>query len=75
MSRLWSAREPRALTQGGGTFEPESCLEGEIGYGLPLFGDRLTGTPNLGFGLTGAGSLHYRIGRRLTSTVSGGPGA
>ena len=47
---------------------------GGAGYGSTLFGDRFTGTPNLGFGLSGAGARDYRIGWRLTSAVRGDPG-
>ena len=32
------------------------------------------GTPNVGFGLTGAGARDYRIGWRLTPVVRGDPG-
>ncbi len=74
VDRLWSARDARGLAPTGGTFEPESRLEGELGYGLPLLGDRFTGTPNLGFGLSGAGARDYRIGWRFTSVVRGDPG-
>ena len=74
VDRLWSARDARGLAPTGGTFEPESRLEGELGYGMALFGDRFTGTPNVGFGLTGAGARDYRIGWRLTSVVRGDPG-
>ena len=74
VDRLWSARDAGGLAPGDGTFEPESRLEGELGYGLPLLGDRFTGTPNVGFGLTGAGARDYRIGWRLTSAVPGDPG-
>ena len=41
---------------------------------MALFGDRFTGTPNLGFGLSGAGAREYRIGWRLISVVRGDPG-
>ena len=74
VDRLWSAQDARGLAPTGGEFEPESRLEGELGYGLPLLGDRFTGTPNVGFGLTGAGARDYRIGWRLTSAVRGDPG-
>ena len=74
VDRLWSARDAQGLAPTGGDFEPESRLEGELGYGLPLLGDRFTGTPNIGFGLSGAGGRDYRIGWRLTSVVRGDPG-
>ena len=41
-------------------------FELKIGYGSPAFGDRFTQTPELGFGLTGAGreySLVWRLSR------------
>ncbi len=74
VDRLWSARDARGLAPGGGDFEPESRLEGELGYGMALLGDRFTGTPNVGFGLSGAGARDYRIGWRFTSVVRGDPG-
>ena len=40
-------------------------LEGRIGYGLPVFGDRFTGTPEIGFGLSDSGR-DYSLGWRLT---------
>ena len=71
VERLWSARDAGGLAQGGNTFEPESRLEGEIGYGLPAFGDRYTGTPNFGFGLADGGARDYRIGWRLAPARGG----
>ena len=56
---------------GGGRFEAASRLEGEIGYGLPLFGGAFTGTPNLGFGLSDGGARDWRLGWRLTAASSG----
>ena len=72
MERLWSARDARGLAPGHG-FEAGQRLEGELGYGLALFGDRFTGTPNLGFGLSER-AREVRIGWRLTSAVRGDPG-
>ena len=75
VDRLWSARDARGLAPtGAGDFEPESRLEGELGYGMALLGDRFTGTPNVGFGLSGAGARDYRISWRFTSVVRGDPG-
>ena len=74
VDRLWSAQDARGLAPTGGAFEPESRLEGELGYGMALFGDRFTGTPNLGFGLSGAGARDYRLGWRLGLARSG-PGS
>ena len=72
--RLWGAPDARALAPGGGAFEAAQGLQGEMGYGLPLFGDRFTGTPNLGFGLSDGGARDYRLGWRLTSAVRNDPG-
>ena len=71
MDRLWSAKDARGLGPGGGEFEPESRLAGELGYGIGLFGDRFTGTPNLGIGMSGAGARDYRIGWRLNPAGGG----
>ena len=72
VERLWSARDARGLAPEGG-FEAAQRLEGELGYGLGLFGDRFTGTPNVGFGLSDK-ARDWRIGWRLTSAVRGDPG-
>ena len=70
--RLWGARDAGGLAPGGG-FEASRGLNAELGYGLSLFGDRFTGTPNVGFGLSDS-TRDYRIGWRLTSVVRGDPG-
>ncbi len=76
VERLWSARDAGGLGGSGGSgFDPESRIEGEIGYGLPAFGDRYTGTPNLGFGLSDGGSREYRLGWRLARTNGGSFGS
>ena len=66
--RLWSAHGARGLAPDPGSgagagheFEAGRRLEGELGYGLGLFGDRFTGTPNIGFGLSD-GARDWRIG-------------
>ena len=71
--RLWGAHDARALAPDG-AFEPGRGLQGEMGYGLGLGGDRFTSTPNLGFGLSDGGARDYRLGWRLTSAVEGDPG-
>jgi len=71
--RLWGARDAGGLAPGG-EFEAARGLDAELGYGLPLFGDRFTGTPNLGFGLSNGGARNYRLGWRLTSVVPNDPG-
>ena len=72
VDRLWRARDARGLAPNG-EFEAGQRLEGELGYGLGLFGDRFTGTPNVGFGLSD-GARDYTIGWRLNSVVRGDPG-
>ncbi|MDE0052048.1 MAG: hypothetical protein OXO52_19840, partial [Rhodospirillales bacterium] len=72
VERLWGARDARGLAPGT-EFEAGRRLEGELGYGVGLFGDRFTGTPNVGFGLSD-NVRDWRIGWRLTSVVRGDPG-
>ena len=72
MDRLWSARDARGLAPNS-EFEAGQRLDGELGYGVGLFGDRFTGTPNVGFGLSDY-ARDYRVGWRLTSVVRGDPG-
>ena len=64
--RLWGARDAGGLAPVGAEFEASRGLDAELGYGLSLFGDRFTGTPNLGFGVSDTARA-YRIGWRLTS--------
>ena len=70
--RLWGARDAGGLAPGG-EFAALRGLNAELGYGLSLFGDRFTGTPNIGFGLSD-NARDYRLGWRLTSAVPGDPG-
>ncbi len=70
--RLWGARDAGGLAPGG-EFAAARGLQGELGYGLSVFGDRFTGTPNVGFGLSDS-ARDYRIGWRLTSAIEGDPG-
>ena len=63
-----------AWEKDGAGFENSGRMEGRIGYGLALFGGGFTGTPNLGFGLSGGGSRDWRLGWRLTSAVPRDPG-
>ena len=63
-----------AANDNPGKFEASSRLEAEIAYGLPMFGGAFTGTPNIGFGLSGGGARDWRIGWRLTSAIEGDPG-
>ena len=49
-----------------------SRLDGELGYGIAMFGDRFTGTPNVGFWLSDT-AREYRMGWR--PGPAGGPGS
>ena len=72
--RLWALPASSGLAaQANGAAEPSSRFDAEVGYGLALFGDRFTGTPNVGFGLSET-AREYRMGWRLTSAVEGDPG-
>ena len=70
--RLWALPESSRLTSDGEA-DPSSRLDAEMGYGMALFGDRFTGTPHVGFGLSDT-AREYRMGWRLTSAVRGDPG-
>ena len=61
--RLWSARDASALAAGG-EVAPGGRLEATVGYGMPLFGGRFTGTPEVGLGLSESGR-DWRVGWRL----------
>ena len=68
----------RAVLDGSRTFAlaanedapPSSRLDGELGYGLAVFGGGLTGTPNVGFGLSDT-ARELRMGWRLTPARGG----
>ena len=45
-------------------------LAGEVGYGVPVLGGALTGTPNLGIGVS-EGTRDYRLGWRITPSATG----
>ena len=72
--RLWGAHEARGMAPGGAAFEAVRGLHAEVGYGLALFGNRVTGTPNLGVALSDGGAQDWRIGWRLTPAVLGDRG-
>ncbi len=71
---LWSARGAWALAPDGAAFEASPGLTAEADYGVALFGDRFTGTPNVGFGISDGGAQEYRLGWRLNSAIEGDPG-
>ena len=64
---------PAEGEDGSDGFRASRRLEGEIGYGWPAFGGGFTGTPNLGFGLSGH-ARDWRIGWRLTPEGAGAGG-
>ena len=70
--RLWALPASSGLAANGGA-EPSSRFDAEVGYGMALLGDRFTGTPNVGFGMSDT-AREYRMGWRLTSAVLGDPG-
>ena len=69
--RLWGLDDTRGLAPDG-EFEAGRRIDARVGYGLPVFGGRFTGTPELSMGLSD-GAREYRIGWRL-SPVGGGIG-
>ncbi|MCY4641250.1 MAG: autotransporter outer membrane beta-barrel domain-containing protein, partial [Gammaproteobacteria bacterium] len=71
--RLWSAHDARALAPEGDTFRPAHGLTAQAGYGLSQFGNRFTGTPNIGLHMADDGARDWRIGWRLTSNVPNDP--
>ena len=70
--RLWAEPASSGLA-GNADAEPSSRLDGEVGYGMALWGNRFTGTPNVGFGMSDT-AREYRMGWRLTSADPGDPG-
>ena len=70
--RLWAEPASAGLAANGDAV-PSSRLDGEVGYGMALWGDRFTGTPHVGFGFSDT-AREYRMGWRLTSAVRGDPG-
>ena len=69
--RLWGLDDTRGLAPDG-EFEAGRRIDARVGYGLPVFGGRFTGTPEFGLGLSD-GVRDYRIGWRLVP-VGGGFG-
>ena len=61
--RLWALSGSSGLAANGEAV-PSSRLDGELGYGMALLGDRFTGTPHVGFGFSQA-AREYRMGWRL----------
>ena len=67
---LWTLPDASGLAANGDA-PASSRLDGELGFGLPVFGGGFTGTPNVGFGLSD-GAREVRMGWRLTP--AGGDG-
>ncbi|MDE0176287.1 MAG: fibronectin type III domain-containing protein [Defluviicoccus sp.] len=68
--RLWTMPDAHALAANDDA--PMSRrLDGELGYGIAMFGDRFTGTPNVGFGLSDT-AREVRLGWRLGPAGGGG---
>ena len=70
--RLWAEPASSGLAAGGNA-EPSSRLDGEVGYGMALLGERFTGTPHVGFGMSDT-AREYRMGWRLTSAAPNASG-
>ena len=70
--RLWTLPDAHALSANDEA-APSNRLDTEFGYGLPVFGDRFTGTPNVGFGLSET-ARDWRLGWRLTPAAPNASG-
>ncbi|MDE0410036.1 MAG: SwmB domain-containing protein [Alphaproteobacteria bacterium] len=67
---LWSAADARGFGSPSGTFEAEQRLDAEVSYGLAMFGERFTGTPHAGLGLSDT-ARELRLGWRLAPADGG----
>ena len=70
--RLWSDRQPAALSPENDGGDASGRLDAEFAYGLAAFGGAFTGTPYAGLGVSDA-ERRYRLGWRLTGAED--PGA
>ena len=66
------APDPLAERAGDGTTAATSRWTMEAAYGFPVFGDRFTGSPHVGFGLS-TGARDYSVGWRLTPEAATAP--
>ncbi len=71
MDRLWGLDNVQGLAPEG-DFEAGQRIEAAAGYGMPAFGGRFTGTPEVGLGMAD-GVRELRLGWRL-EPVGGGWG-
>ena len=62
--RLWSLDDARGLGAQDDTFEAESRLEAEVGYGISVFGGQGMATPHAGWSRAGETET-VRLGQRL----------
>ena len=67
--RLWALPDASALAANDNA-PLASRLDGEVGDGMALYGDRFTGTPNVGFGLPET-ARELRLGWRLSPAGTG----
>ena len=70
--RLWTMPDAHALAANDGA-PLSSRLDGELGYGIAMFGGGFTGTPHVGFGLSDT-ARELRMGWRLSSATKGAAG-
>ena len=68
--RLWALPASSGLAASGGAV-PSSRFDTEVGYGMALFGDRFTGTPHVGLGMSDT-ARDLRVGWRLTPAGASG---
>ena len=68
--RLWMLGDTHALAANDNA-PPSSRFDADLGYGMALFGDSFTGTPNVGFGMSDA-AREYRLGWRMNTAAGSG---
>ena len=70
--RPWGRATRAALRRAASSRRCPGCTA-EAGYGMALFGNCCTETPNVSFGMSDGGAHEYRMGWRLTTAVRGDP--
>ena len=70
--RLWRQPDADGFAANGDA-PPASRFDAELGYGMALFGGALTGTPNVGIGLSDT-AREYRMGWRMNAAAVGAGG-
>ena len=71
--REWTVSLGYVVLAANGKAAPSNRLDTEFGYGLPVFGDRFTGTLNVGFGMSEA-ARDWRIRWRLNPAAPNASG-